>query len=337
MATLVTELHDLKGEIDRLRDCVRGLVERLEDQFLGQSETIERLVLSLLAGGHVLLEGAPGLGKTTLVHALSSAVDLNFQRLQCTPDLMPSDVLGSRVLRIDQDSGTRAFDFERGPVFTNVLLADEINRATPRTQSALLEAMQERQVTLHGTTHPLEPPFFVVATQNPIEMEGTYPLPEAQLDRFLFKLELDLPSAADITRILSATTGEERVSEGPCLSRADLLRLQQITREVNAPKPLIDSVARIILATHGTHESAPDSVRTYIRHGASLRAGQAMLLTAKARALLRGVLHAEPADVRAVAVPALRHRLIPSFEGEAAGFEVDALLANDVIEPCLAD
>ena len=326
----MTETERLDAELQRLRQAARALRTRLNGRFFGQEETIDRLILALMAGGHVLLEGAPGLGKTTLVHALADAVDLQFQRLQCTPDLMPSDVLGTRVLRVDEDSGARSFDFEKGPVFTNVLLADEVNRATPRTQSALLEAMQERQVTLHGTTYPLAPPFFMVATQNPIEMEGTYPLPEAQLDRFLFKLELQLPDAEDLTTILSATTGESHDAEPPSFSRAEWLRLQELVREVAAPSDLVRTVSSIVLATHPDHESAPEEVRSSLRYGSSLRGGQAILLAAKARALLADRLNIDVGDVRAVAPAALRHRLILSYEGEAR-----AVRRDDIVEAVL--
>ena len=325
-APTVTDTERLEAELERLRGAARQLRKRLNARFFGQEETVERLILALMAGGHVLLEGAPGLGKTTLVHALAEAVDLQFQRLQCTPDLMPSDVLGTRVLRVDDDSGARSFDFEKGPVFTNVLLADEVNRATPRTQSALLEAMQERQVTLHGKTHRLEPPFFMVATQNPIEMEGTYPLPEAQLDRFLFKLELELPGHADLTTILSATTGEAAEEEPPSFSRAEWLRLQELVREVAAPAPVVEAVSAIVLATHPDHGSAPEDIRSNLRYGSSLRGGQAILLAAKARALLADRLNIDLDDVRAVAPAALRHRLILSYEGEARGVPRDSLV-----------
>jgi len=321
----VTETERLEEELQRLRAAARELKDRLNGRFFGQEETVEFLILSLMAGGHVLLEGAAGLGKTTLVHALSEAVDLRFQRLQCTPDLMPSDVLGTRVLRVDDDSGARSFDFEKGPVFTNVLLTDEVNRATPRTQSALLEAMQERQVTLHGETYPLSPPFFMVATQNPIEMEGTYPLPEAQLDRFLFKLELQLPDHGDLTTILSATTGGSEESAPPSFSREEWLRLQALVREVAAPSDVVEKVAAIVLATHPDHETAPEAIRSHVRYGSSLRGGQAILLAAKARALLANRLNISDEDIRAVARPALRHRLILSYEGEARGVRRDEL------------
>ncbi len=307
------------------RDAARRLLAAVQERFLQQDTVSERLLICLLAGGHALLEGAPGLGKTTLVRCLADAVALDFRRVQFTPDLMPADILGSRVLELE-DGGARGFRFEPGPIFTQVLLADEINRATPRTQSALLEAMQERQVTVFGETRPLQEPFLVIATQNPIEMEGTYPLPEAQLDRFLFKLELRLPDAEGLQAILAATTGAPPEHLEPILTQEELLGLRALVRQVAVSSDIVNLAAHVIHATHPESELAPDSVRTLVRYGASPRGGQAMLLAAKAHALLQGELHVRVEDLRRQAVPALRHRLILGYEGEASGVSADQLV-----------
>ena len=323
---MIDELENPE-EIERLREAVRGLRAAIAERFLGQDEVSELLLLSLLAGGHALLEGAPGLGKTTLVSCLAQALDLDFRRIQFTPDLMPADILGSRVLEFDE-GGARGFRFEAGPVFTNVLLADEINRATPRTQSALLEAMQERQVTVFGETRALEEPFLVVATENPIEMEGTYPLPEAQLDRFLFKIELSLPDRAGLAAILDATTGAAPPPIKSVLDRETLVRLRALVREVPASSDLVQRVAGIVHATHPDSDLAPERVRALVRYGASPRGGQSLLLAAKARALTKGRLFVNEDDLLAVAAPALRHRLILGYEGEASGVTPDELVAD---------
>ncbi len=317
---LERELADLAQGLAALR---AGIARR----FLGHAPVVEELLVALVARGHVLLEGAPGLGKTTLAKSLAAELELDFGRVQCTPDLMPADVIGTRILE-DGAAGSARFVFERGPVFCNVLLADEINRATPRTQSALLEAMQERQVTVFGETHPLDEPFFVIATQNPIEMEGTYPLPEAQLDRFLLKVEIGTPDRAELAKILAETTGVETRDRGASLAREKLVRLQKLAREIPASSDVVDRVARLVLATHPGDAGAPAIVRRFVRFGASPRGGQALLLAAKARALLAGRLFVEEADVAALAAPALRHRLILGFEAEGEGARPDAILAE---------
>jgi len=303
--------------ISALRTKARALRDAVETRFVDQRAATDNLLYGLLAGGHVLLEGAPGLGKTTLVRTVAGCLGLTFRRLQCTPDLMPADVLGMRILE-EAPGGSHRFHFERGPVFTQVLLTDEINRATPRTQSALLEAMQEQQVTVFGETLPLDKPFFVAATQNPIEMEGTYPLPEAQLDRFLLRVDVPSPSAEGVVHILETDPSSMGELE-PVLSGDEILELQAVTASIPASSDILALTARTIVATHPDEESAPDLVRRHVRYGASPRGAQSMLGAARARALLGGRLHVTEEDLEAVVQPCLRHRLVLTYEGEAAG------------------
>lgn len=317
----MTELTEER--ISALRSKARELRDAIESRYVDQRAATDDLLHGLLAGGHVLLEGAPGLGKTTLVRTVASCLGLDFRRLQCTPDLMPADVLGMRILEEDPNGGHR-FHFERGPVFTQVLLTDEINRATPRTQSALLEAMQERQVTVFGETLPLDRPFFVAATQNPIEMEGTYPLPEAQLDRFLLRVDVESPTAEGIVKILEAERAVKAPLE-PVLSGDEVLELQTLTASIPASSDILALAARTVIATHPDNEAAPELVRRHVRFGASPRGAQALLGAARARALLAGQLHVREEDLEAVVQPCLRHRLMLTYEGEAAGVSAGEL------------
>lgn len=323
----MTDLDAARTDVTNLREACEQLRESIAEQFIGQEDVSELLVLGLLAGGHVLLEGSPGLGKTTLVRAISSKLDLSFRRVQFTPDLMPPDVLGTRMLEIDDD-GSRHFSFEPGPIFTNVLLADEINRATPRTQSALLEAMQEGQVTTYGQTRELEQPFMVIATQNPIEMEGTYPLPEAQLDRFLFKVTIEMPEREALSEILNSTTGTRTEAGGVVLDGNELRNMRALVRQVPVSSDVVGLVSALILATHPASPDAPERVATFVRHGASPRGGQAILLASKARALTRGRVHVTVEDIEALAIPALRHRILLGYEGEAADISTDDLVTD---------
>jgi MoxR-like ATPase len=325
--TSLTDARSVEGEVAALQDAWRRLHGAIAKVFLGQERAVDELLFGLLAGGHVLVEGVPGLGKTTLVRALAAALDLSFRRIQFTPDLMPGDILGLRVLEEDE-RGHRSFALQRGPVFANVVLADEINRASPRTQSALLEAMQEERVTLFGETLALDQPFFLVATENPIEMEGTYPLPEAQLDRFLLKVVIESPSLDATVEVLRATLSRPEpveASVGKVLSKSEVLRMRALVREVPVADEIVELVARTLLATHPSGDAPADVVR-YVRHGASPRGGQALLWTAKARALARGRLHVAIEDVEALCAGALRHRLILGYEGEASGIGTDALV-----------
>ncbi len=316
---------ELEAKLASFREHAQRLRLELEASFIGQREVVELLLLTLLSEGHALLEGAPGLGKTTLVKGLAGALDLTFQRIQFTPDLMPADILGTRILE-ETAAGTHAFRFEPGPIFAHLVLADEINRATPRTQSALLEAMQERQVTVFGETRRLAEPFCVVATQNPIEMEGTYPLPEAQLDRFLCKVEIRPPEEGDLVSILEATTGAKRAVRAAVLSGREVLEMRALVREVAISSGLLRRVARLVGATDPSSELAPEPVRAFLRYGASPRGGQALVLLAKARALLRGRPWVSEEDLDVLVCPALRHRLVFGYEGEARGVHPDELV-----------
>jgi MoxR-like ATPase len=306
-----------------------GLRAEVEKVIVGHREIINHVLIGMFAGGHVLLEGVPGLGKTLLIKTLAEGLELSFSRIQFTPDLMPADIIGTNIIVEDAD-GRKHFQFQQGPIFAHILLADEINRATPKTQSALLEGMQEASVTVGGVSRPLPGPFFVLATQNPIEMEGTYPLPEAQLDRFLFKLRVRYPAIEELNTIIDRTTQARTVSVERVMSGDNVLAFRELIREV----PIADHVralaSSIVMATHPLWEHAPDQARRFIRYGASPRGAQALVLGAKVRALTEGRFNVSVEDLRALAAPALRHRIILNFEGEAEGVDSDALIAQIV-------
>ena len=302
---------------------------------VGQDQLVRQTLISLLAGSHALLEGVPGLGKTMLVRTMSEALDLGFSRIQFTPDLMPADIVGTNI--IVEEGGERRFRFQQGPIFSNLVLADEINRATPKTQSALLEAMQEHRVTVAKQQYTLSEPFFVLATQNPLEMEGTYPLPEAQLDRFFFKIDVPFPSEEDLVRIMERTTGTEQPSVGKAATGAEVLDMQRLARDVPIASHVMAYAIRVLRGTHPETEKVPDIVKQYVRYGASPRGAQAIVLGAKIHALLDGRFNVSYGDVQAVAAPALRHRVILNFEGEAEGISTDsvvrAIIAETPTEP----
>ena len=324
---------EVRGRVAWVRDQVATLRARIGRAIVGHAEIVDGVLACLACGGHALLEGVPGLGKTTLIKTLGRVLDLPTSRIQFTPDLMPADIIGTDVLVQDAESGggRRLVRFQRGPVFASIVLADEINRATPKTQSALLEAMQEQSVTVGGTTYPLEAPFIVLATQNPIEMEGTYPLPEAQLDRFFFKLTLEYPSAAEVAEIIERTTAGAEVSLERVMGAAEIAEIKRLVREVPVAEPVRDYAIRLALATRPGSPGATELVNRYVRYGSSPRGPQALVLGAKSRALFDGRLTAGCEDVRAVALPALRHRLLLNFEGEAEGIAAERIVA-DVLE-----
>jgi MoxR-like ATPase len=306
------------------------LEQEVHKVIVGHDEIVDQVLVALFAGGHVLLEGVPGLGKTLLVRTLAGCLDLSFSRIQFTPDLMPADIIGTNIIVEDAD-GRRHFQFERGPVFAHILLADEVNRATPKTQSALLEAMQESSATVAGVTHRLPPPFFVLATQNPIEMEGTYPLPEAQLDRFLFKLRVRYPALEQLNEIIDRTTSVSDPTVQQVMTGSETLAARELVREVPIAAHVRQFAATLVMATHPQWEEAPDITRRYIRYGASPRAAQALVLGSKVLALRAGRFAVSIDDVKAIALPVLRHRVILNFEGEAEGIDADRLL-TEVLE-----
>jgi len=313
----------------RFIETARAIEAEVGQVIIGQSEVVRGVLTCLLAGGHALLEGIPGLGKTLLVRTIGDALDLSFSRVQFTPDLMPADITGTSILR-DTAEGMRSLEFQPGPLFANLVLADEVNRATPKTQSALLEAMQERRVTAGRTTHTLPEPFFVLATQNPIEMEGTYPLPEAQLDRFLFKLTVPYPSEEDLLRIAQVTTGANMPRPARVASGATLLELMHFAREVPAAESVMRFAVRIVRRTNPETPDAPAEVKRFARYGSSPRGLQSLVLGAKVRALLEGRYNVAFEDIRAVSMPALRHRVIMGFEADAEGITTDKLI-HDVV------
>jgi MoxR-like ATPase len=311
--------QDFRSTVDAIRAEVNKII-------VGQDDVIRHVLIGILSSGHVLLEGVPGLGKTMLIRTLGRALALDFSRIQFTPDLMPADITGTEIME-DSEGGRRAFRFQRGPVFANLVLADEINRATPKTQSALLEAMQEHTVTVANATYPLPAPFFVLATQNPIEQEGTYPLPEAQLDRFMFKVNVLFPSPQQLAEILNRTTGGDEPAISAVAQSVQLIAMQALARQVPVPTPVSDFASRLIVATH-PGQSLSESVNRYIRYGASPRGGQALIVGAKVLALFDGRLNASFDDIIALAPAALRHRLILNFEGQAAGISPDDIIAD---------
>jgi MoxR-like ATPase len=316
-------------------EAFRRLKAEVQKIIVGHDDVITHVLAGLFAGGHVLLEGVPGLGKTLLVKTLSAGLDLSFSRVQFTPDLMPADIIGTNII-VEDGEGRRHFQFQQGPIFAHILLADEVNRATPKTQSALLEGMQEGTVTVSGVTHPLPSPFFVLATQNPIEMEGTYPLPEAQLDRFLFKLRVRYPALEELNEIINRTTRSHEVEVRRVMTGQEVLRFRELVREVPIASHVSDLASLIVLGTHPEWERAPEWARRFVRYGSSPRGAQALVLGGKVRALSEGRYNVSVEDLRAVALPALRHRIILNFEGEAEGIDVDQLIGQ-VVESAEAE
>ncbi len=332
MSDETTATEELKGDdlaaVERLKDAFNRLKNEMGKVIVGQQAVLEELLIAIFARGHVLLVGVPGLAKTLMIHTLADALNLSYNRVQFTPDLMPSDITGTEVIQEDKATGVRQFKFLRGPIFANIVLADEVNRTPPKTQAALLEAMQERQVTVGGERHRLPDPFFVLATQNPIEQEGTYPLPEAQLDRFMLNILVDYPDEQEEFDIVRLTTSSFKPNVTKVLSGADILELQDIVRKVPAADHVTRYAVRIARMTRRGKEQVPDFIRDYVSWGAGPRASQYLVLAAKARAVLHGRYYVSTEDVRSVVAPVLRHRIVTNFNAEAEGLKPDDILAR---------
>jgi MoxR-like ATPase len=318
--------QDDAAAVARLGEARNRIRAEIAKVVVGQDTVLDAVLAALLCRGHVLLLGVPGLGKTLMARTVARALEMDYRRIQFTPDLMPSDISGTDIIEEDPETGRRKLEFFQGPLFTNFLLADEINRAPPKTQAALLQAMQEREVSVGRRTYQLEPPFFVVATQNPIEQEGTYPLPEAQLDRFMFNLPVTYPSPDEEVAIVKSTTTNAQTDVKPVLTVAEVLRLQELVRGVPVADAVVKYAVRLVGASRPGYGAKNDALHRFVRYGASPRAAQYLILGAKARALLRGHFHVDFADVRAVAVPVLRHRLVLNFHARAEGLDADALV-----------
>jgi len=314
-------------QIQQFRNAYEALRAEIGKVIVGHEEIVEGTLIAVFGGGHVLLEGVPGLGKTLLVRTLSEVLDMSFNRIQFTPDLMPADILGTNIV-METPDGKREFQFQKGPIFAHLLLADEINRATPKTQSAMLEAMQEKSVTAGGSIRKLEEPFFVLATQNPIDQEGTYPLPEAQLDRFFFKLIVGYPSGEELTEVLTRTTEGKKEQVNRVLTKDQIIELQKLVRQVPVASHVKDYAVRLVLATHPKTETAVPITNQYLRFGSSPRGGQTLMLAGKVRALTHGRFNVSFEDIQAVAAAAMRHRLILNFEAEAEGITTDHIITQ---------
>jgi MoxR-like ATPase len=323
----MSSIKEKEQQFASAADTVSRVTSEIKSFIVGQEEVIDQVLWSIFSGGHVLLEGLPGLGKTMLIKTISQCLDLQFSRIQFTPDLMPSDITGTMLLQADEQ-GKQKFAFHKGPLFANIVLADEINRATPKTQSALLEAMGEKTVTIMGETKSMEKPFFVLATQNPIDMEGTYPLPEAQLDRFVCKIQVRYPSKEELKEIAIRTTGSQSVSLEKVATIKEVLELQSLAKEILVSDDILNFAVEVISATHPDAEDAPEIVKQYVQFGSGPRGLQSLISLAKARAMCAGRYHVSLGDIKQLALPVLRHRILLNFEGEANGISVDEIITD---------